>query len=78
MVQYSFCLGTFEADDLIHNTLGAVFGLLIVDSIKLIELHNKKTYHLVAKKLKPMFMFLLFFGIVCFISIVRLCIVLAF
>lgn len=78
VVQYSFCLGTFEADDLIHNTLGAVFGLLIAESIKLIELYNKKTYHLAVKKLKPMFMFLLFFGIVCFISIVRLCIVLAF
>ena len=78
VMQYSFRLGTFEVDDLIHNTLGAVFGSLIAESIKLIELHNKQTYQLAAKKLKPLFMFLLFFGIVCFISVIHLCIVRAF
>lgn len=78
VVQYNFRLGTFEVDDLIHNTLGAVFGSLIAESIKLIELHNKQTYQLAAKKLKPLFMFLLFFGIVCFISVIHLCIVHAF
>ncbi len=72
IIQFSFNLGTFEVDDLIHNTLGAVFGLLIADSVDLIDLHNKDTFYRVAKKLVPLFAFCLVFGAVCMVSIIKM------
>ncbi len=72
VMQYSFRLGTFEVDDLIHNTLGAVFGLLIADCVDLIDIHNKDTFYRVGKKLTPLFVFLFVFGAVCMVSIIKM------
>ncbi|MBQ8859901.1 MAG: VanZ family protein [Ruminococcus sp.] len=75
IIQFSFSIGTFEVDDLIHNTLGAVFGLLIADCVDLIDLHNKDTFYRVSKKLTPLFVFCCIFGAVCMASIIKLWIV---
>lgn len=75
LIQYSFCLGTFEVDDLIHNTLGGVFGLLLAESVMLFDSNNKNSLYRVANMLMPLFVFSFIFGAVCIVSIIKLWIV---
>ncbi len=72
VIQYSFCLGTFEIDDLIHNTLGGIFSSLIAQSVVQFDLHSKGSISKVSKKLMPLIVFTVIFSAVCMISIVKL------
>ncbi len=72
MVQYMYGIGTFEIDDLIHNTLGGVFGVLLAESSVLFKHFNKESLRCVAKKLTPLLVFCCVFFLVCIVSIIRL------
>ncbi len=71
-IQYVYSLGTFEMDDLIHNTLGGVFGMFLAESVALFEFGNKESLNCIAKKLRPLFVFCSVFFLVCIVSIIRL------
>ena len=71
-VQYVCGLGTFEIDDLIHNTLGGVFGVLLAESTVLFKHFNKESLRCVAKKLTPLLVFCCVFLLVCTVSTIRL------
>ena len=57
-VQYCWRLGTFEVDDLLHNTLGTYFGAHIIICIQ--EWRNKLEKKSILKKLIPMLIYILF------------------
>lgn len=63
VIQWSTCLGTFEIDDLLHNTLGCLFGVQIYDIA--INLKSEREYETIIRKLVPMLGYGLFVIIVC-------------
>lgn len=63
VIQWSTCLGTFEVDDLLHNTLGCLFGVQIYDIA--IGLKRRNEYEMILIKLVPILGYGLFVIIIC-------------
>ena len=57
-VQYCWRLGTFEVDDLLHNTLGTYFGAHVTICIQ--GWRNKLEKESILKKLIPMLIYIIF------------------
>ena len=62
-LQFSFALGTFEFDDLIHNTLGTVFGFCVVKST-----NSGVHINLSVKATSIILLFVIIFSIIPFVS----------
>lgn len=61
-VQYYWRLGTFEVDDLLHNSLGTYFGGQMLGSVQ--GWRNKLKKRSILKKLTPMFLYIIFVMII--------------
>ncbi len=70
-IQYFCCIGTFEVDDLINNTWGALIGYSICCVLRLKKINNWKQ---ICKMLAPLEIFLIAIGSVCIISLTKYCI----
>ena len=63
VIQWTTCLGTFEIDDLLHNTLGCLFGVQIYDIV--ISLKKRNKYEIILRKVVPILGYGLFVIVIC-------------
>ena len=66
VLQFFFLLGTFEVDDLLHNTWGAVIGC----SITLVLIRKEKSIKANVKMLTPLLLFIGLISIASLLSII--------